>query len=281
MIFKILAKGFVFNRGAYLRDSFNILDFVIVMSAYVTIIQESLAKKGDAYGPQKSGGVSLNALRAFRVLRPLRSITAIKGLRILVQSLLAALPLLKDTIVVLFFFLIIFAIAGIQLIAGKLKYRCIDIFTGRMVIDSDIGLDLQLSDGGIICGSYKCPAGPYYCGKINQNPDHGVTNYDNILWAVIMTFQNITLEGWSDTMKYYEMASGIIIIVFFISSVFIGAFFLLNLTLAVINSSFSRMNEKYMKQAQEERDRKRKLMQDGPKKRDDDEEENDGLFQEE
>jgi len=187
MIIKILARGFVFNEGAYLRDSFNILDFVIVLSAYLTIITTGQDETTSSTG-KKKGGVSLNALRAFRVLRPLRSITAIKGLRILVLSLLSALPLLKDTIVILFFFLLIFAIAGIQLISGNLKNRCIDIYTGRMVIDEDVNLSLGLSDGGILCGSYSCPPGPYFCGKMNSNPDNGVTNFDNILWALMMTF---------------------------------------------------------------------------------------------
>lgn len=180
------------------------------------------------------------------MLRPLRSIQTIKGLKLLVNALLSSLPLLRDTLLVLVFFLLIFAIAGIQLISGNLKKRCIDIVTGRMFEDGSYGL----SDNGVLCGAHKCPSGPgevYYCGKMNANPDGGVTNYDNIFWAFMNTFQNITLEGWSDTMKYYEMTSGLLIIVFFISSVFIGAFFLLNLTLAVINSSFNRMNSEYQR----------------------------------
>ena len=39
MMFKIIGMGFFMNKGAYLRDAFNILDFVIIMSAYVTIAQ--------------------------------------------------------------------------------------------------------------------------------------------------------------------------------------------------------------------------------------------------
>lgn len=39
MVIKVMALGFIFNKGAYLRDPWNILDFVIVMSAYFTIIQ--------------------------------------------------------------------------------------------------------------------------------------------------------------------------------------------------------------------------------------------------
>jgi hypothetical protein len=37
MCLKILCYGFMFNDGAYLRDPWNILDFVIVMSAYLTL----------------------------------------------------------------------------------------------------------------------------------------------------------------------------------------------------------------------------------------------------
>lgn len=35
MVLKILGMGFVFNRDAYLRDAWNILDFVIVMVGYL------------------------------------------------------------------------------------------------------------------------------------------------------------------------------------------------------------------------------------------------------
>lgn len=71
---KILSKGFVLNKGAYLRDAFNILDFVIVMSSYLTIIQEKISSKS---GSKKKGSNIFGGLRVFRVLRPLRSITTI------------------------------------------------------------------------------------------------------------------------------------------------------------------------------------------------------------
>jgi hypothetical protein len=47
------------------------------------------------------------------VLRPLRTITSIKGLRVLVTSVMNALPMMKQTVLVLFFFFLIFAIAGV------------------------------------------------------------------------------------------------------------------------------------------------------------------------
>lgn len=100
MVLKILALGFIIKKGSYLRDSWNMLDFIIVMSGYIGYIFQG-------------GGANLSVLRSFRVIRPLRTISSIQGLRIIVQALISSLPLLGDTILVLLFFFVIFAIAGV------------------------------------------------------------------------------------------------------------------------------------------------------------------------
>ena len=112
MVLKILGLGFIFNPGSYLRDPFNILYFFIVMSAYISMLDSENSN---------GGGVSLTSLRAFRVLKPLRAVNNIPGLRLIVQAILSALPLLKDTIIVLIFFFLIFAIGGVNLFSGMLR----------------------------------------------------------------------------------------------------------------------------------------------------------------
>jgi Ion transport protein len=102
-------------------------------------------------------------------------------------------------------------------------------------------------------GWYKCPE-PYFCGapqdygiglsneNFEQAPymNFGITTFDNIGVGMLTIFQTITLEGWSDLM-YMMMDSGSPIVagVFFISLVFLGAFFLLNVILVVIISNYS------------------------------------------
>ena len=119
MLLKILGLGFIWNKGSYLRDPWNILDFVIVSLAYVQIILQpesssleslKIIKKHDN---SQGSSVSLGGLRAFRVLRPLRTIQRIEGLKVLVTALLTAMPLLRDTIIILLFFFMIFAVAGL------------------------------------------------------------------------------------------------------------------------------------------------------------------------
>lgn len=72
MGFKIFALGFIMNPKAYLRDSWNILDFTIIATAYLPYLTGS------------GSGVNLSSLRSLRVLRPLRTISTIKDLKVLV-----------------------------------------------------------------------------------------------------------------------------------------------------------------------------------------------------
>ena len=54
-----------------------------------------------------------------------------------------------------------------------------------------------------------------------------------------MIFQCVTLEGWSSVMVMLQKVFNEFAFLFFVPLVFIGAFFLLNLTLAVIKSKFT------------------------------------------
>jgi hypothetical protein len=118
MVLKILGLGLIFGPKAYLMDSWNILDFIIVISGYLTLINEMMAGEEtinvDEAGnlDDQSSSVDLSGLRVFRVMRPLKTISSIKGLKVLMQALFGAIPLLRDTIIILLFFFIIFAIGG-------------------------------------------------------------------------------------------------------------------------------------------------------------------------
>ena len=131
MFVKISGLGFVWAKGSYLRDYWNILDFVIVISGYVTLYLEGMAQ-GAASGHKKEfgedtgfgGGADLTGLRVFRVLRPLKTIQNIRGLKVLMTAVLSAIPLLKDTVIILIFFFMLYSIMGTQLLTGELKKRC-------------------------------------------------------------------------------------------------------------------------------------------------------------
>ena len=174
--------------------------------------------------------MNLNALRVFRVLRPLRTISSIKSLKVLLITLFSSLPMLLDSILILAFFFLIFAIAGLQLFSGFLKKRCFQEISGIIFLESDNKLKY--------CGYVNCPNN-YLCGKLIANPNYGVTNFDNILYSFLMVFQSVTLEGWSSIMFGLIKTFSIFSVVYFVPLVFVGSFFLLNLTLAVIKAKFT------------------------------------------
>eukprot|EP00347_Sterkiella_histriomuscorum_P003601 403363663 len=209
---------------------FEFCTILVIVSNSIVLALEDPTNKNQT--SNSSGSFSLSGLRAFRVLRPLRAVSSIEGLKILVQALLAALPLLRDTVIILMFFFLIFGIAGVQLFHGQLKKRCVFIETGKQHLDN------------LLCGgSQECPPG-FFCGKRFESPNGDVTNFDNMLYAILTVFQSVTLEGWSYVMVDVQSVFGVFGILFFIPLVFIGAFFLLNLTLAVINSKFTEAHKR-------------------------------------
>lgn len=46
------------------------------------------------------------------------------------------------------------------------------------------------------CGVRQCPA-KYNCSDTWIGPNDGITQFDNILFAVLTVFQCITMEGWT------------------------------------------------------------------------------------
>ena len=108
MLLKIVTYGFLFEGPkAYLRQPWNILDFMIVCVSILGL----LAKLVPAFG-------RLKALRILRVLRPLRLLQRNPGMKLIITSLLNTLPVVADVFLVVIVFHIIFAIIGMMMFSG-------------------------------------------------------------------------------------------------------------------------------------------------------------------
>ncbi|KAF7469544.1 Hypothetical predicted protein [Marmota monax] len=79
---KIIAYGLLLHPNAYVRNGWNLLDFVIVIVGLFSVILEQLTKEteGGNHSSGKSGGFDVKALRAFRVLRPLRLVSGVPNI---------------------------------------------------------------------------------------------------------------------------------------------------------------------------------------------------------
>merc|ERR1712061_120128 len=71
---KILAQGFVLHPGSYLRNMWKIMDFIVVVTGYITILSENSEEASTGQTSldeeDEASGVDLRTLRAIRVLRP-------------------------------------------------------------------------------------------------------------------------------------------------------------------------------------------------------------------
>nr|XP_020644642.1 voltage-dependent L-type calcium channel subunit alpha-1C isoform X1 [Pogona vitticeps] len=238
---KVIAYGLLFHPNAYLRNGWNLLDFIIVVVGLFSAILEQ-ATKADGVNSigGKGAGFDVKALRAFRVLRPLRLVSGVPSLQVVLNSIIKAMvPLLHIALLVLFV-IIIYAIIGLELFMGKMHKTC--YVTGIL---SDTPAEEEPS-----------PCAPAYAhGRQCQNgsdcrpgwegPKHGITNFDNFAFAMLTVFQCITMEGWTDVLYWMQDAMGYELPwVYFVSLVIFGSFFVLNLVLGVLSGEFSKEREK-------------------------------------
>lgn len=213
---KVVYMGLVFDKNTYLRDSWNVLDFIVVVSGWIELEYSGI-------------GVNLSGLRALRILRPLRSITRVQGMKIVFLSLMESARMLLGSVMLLVFFYLIASIALLQMFMGALKYKCLDLDTGVMA---------GSWDDESICGSVACP-GNQVCAPSLDNPNYGKTHFDNLFMSMLMIYQSVTLEGWFPIMTDLEKAVGRFIIIVYIPIVYLGAFFFMNMTLVAMKSSVS------------------------------------------
>uniref|UniRef100_A0A8C5CD05 Voltage-dependent L-type calcium channel subunit alpha n=1 Tax=Gadus morhua TaxID=8049 RepID=A0A8C5CD05_GADMO len=236
---KIIAYGLVAHQNAYVRNGWNMLDFVIVVIGLFSVVLEVLTKdeKAEEAAAVPGGGFDVKALRAFRVLRPLRLVSGVPSLQVVLNSIIKAMvPLLHIALLVLFV-IIIYAIIGLELFIGKMHATC---YIPVDIIAEDNPAPCAISGHGRTCSMNGT-----VCREGWHGPNDGITNFDNFMFAMLTVFQCITMEGWTDVLYWMNDAMGLELPwVYFVSLVIFGSFFVLNLVLGVLSGEFSKEREK-------------------------------------
>ncbi|XP_066274287.1 sodium channel protein type 4 subunit alpha-like isoform X2 [Branchiostoma lanceolatum] len=249
MLVKVIARGFILTKFTYLRDPWNWLDFLVVCLAFVTF---SLSDLGN-----------LTGIRTFRVLRALKTISIVPGLKTIVNALLKSMKMLGEVMLLIVFCLTVFALFALQVYLGVLRHKCVQNLPENMnVTDIQYAEHIQNSthwfgdDGDwIVCGNAseaaffslgsfgssvktKCPDGYTCLPDIGINPNFGYTGFDDFGMALLTSLQLITLDYWENVYNLIIEASGPWNMLFFIIVVFFGSFYLINLMLAVVAISY-------------------------------------------
>ncbi|XP_039093104.1 sodium channel protein type 10 subunit alpha isoform X3 [Hyaena hyaena] len=237
-LIKILARGFCLNEFAYLRDPWNWLDFSVITLAY---IGEAIDLRG------------ISGLRTFRVLRALKTVSVIPGLKVIVGALIHSVKKLADVTILTVFCLSVFALVGLQLFKGNLKNKCVKNCTALNETGNyssyrkpDFYYNKPGTSDPLLCGNGSdaghCPEG-YFCLKTSENPDFNYTSFDSFAWAFLSLFRLMTQDSWERLYQQTLRASGKMYMVFFVLVIFLGSFYLVNLILAVVTMAYEEQNQ--------------------------------------
>uniref|UniRef100_A0A4W6CG23 Sodium channel protein n=1 Tax=Lates calcarifer TaxID=8187 RepID=A0A4W6CG23_LATCA len=263
---KILARGFCLLPFTFLRDPWNWLDFTVIVMAYLTEFVDL-------------GNVS--ALRTFRVLRALKTISVIPGLKTIVGALIQSVKKLADVMILTVFCLSVFALIGLQLFMGLLRQKCVRslahcinssyspnasfICNNRtwssradFLSSEDNFYKVEGAKDALICGygsdAGKCPDG-FDCLKVGRNPNYGYTSFDTFGWAFLALFRLMTQDYWEKLFHQTLRSAGKTYMVFFVLVIFLGSFYLVNLILAVVAMAYEEQNQATIAEAwQKERE---------------------------
>ncbi|KAG8450975.1 hypothetical protein GDO86_003308 [Hymenochirus boettgeri] len=236
---KIVAYGFFLHSDAYLRNCWNILDFTIVSVGVFTVILEQINKIQGVTAPAGGTGFNVKALRAFRVLRPLRLVSGVPSLQVVLNSIIKAMvPLLHIALLVLFM-IIIYAIVGLELFSGKMHKTCYYIGTDVIATVEKPSPCSTSSQGR------HCTINGTECRSWWPGPNNGITHFDNFGFAMLTVYQCITMEGWTEVLYWVNDAIGNEWPwIYFVSLILLGSFFVLNLVLGVLSGEFTKEREK-------------------------------------
>ncbi|XP_049490282.1 voltage-dependent L-type calcium channel subunit alpha-1S [Panthera uncia] len=240
---KIIAYGFLFHQDAYLRSGWNVLDFIIVFLGVFTVILEqvNVIQSNTAPMSSKGAGLDVKALRAFRVLRPLRLVSGVPSLQVVLNSIFKAmLPLFHIALLVLFM-VIIYAIIGLELFKGKMHKTC--YFIGTDIVAT---VENEKPSPCARTGSGRpCTINGSECRGGWPGPNHGITHFDNFGFSMLTVYQCITMEGWTDVLYWVNDAIGNEWPwIYFVTLILLGSFFILNLVLGVLSGEFTKEREK-------------------------------------
>jgi len=206
---KSVALGLVLDKGSYLRESWNVLDFFIVCSSLVDLALTSIDLP------------VIKILRLLRTLRPLRFISHNVAMKTIVVALLESVGHIVNVMIVVMVVWIMFAILGVNLFAGKFFYCSIDPY--------------QLHT------ETEC----LYVGGQWKRYD---SNFDSVPQAMMTLFVVSSLEGWPDIMIQAVDATAVdegpaienasLNAYFFVAFILIGTFFFLNFFIGVLFLNF-------------------------------------------
>jgi voltage-dependent calcium channel len=237
-------------RRAFLRHSFNRLDFISVVAFWVSFILQFF---------NIESGRHVYVFRMLSCLRIMRLLRLTSGTSVILRSLKKAAPLLLNVGFLIGFFWLIFAIIGVQSFKSSLRRQCVwqdpinasnnwtnslqfcGGYLNNTTYEPMPWLKLDGSPGASSAKGFYCPV-QSVCQEVS-NPYSGSVSYDNVLQSAELVFVLMTTNTFTDLMYYTTNSDYLAAALFSAIGVVILYFWLVNLLIAVITSTFQVIRE--------------------------------------
>lgn len=239
---------------AYLRHTFNRLDFIAIISFWITAALSFLGLET---------ADSIYIFRALSCLRALRLLSITSGTTTILQSLKKSAPLLLNVGFFVGFFFVLFAIIGVQSFKGSFQRYCVWIDPAgqsNYTLNQPCGgyLDANGVKQSFISSKtgqatsedpkgYICPIG-LMCLETGAN-FNGTQSFNDVFSSAMLVIVVASANTWTDLM-YHAMASDFFAAcIFFIAILIVLNFWLVNLFIAVINQMFAKIRDETKRSA--------------------------------
>jgi len=254
-VMKVIAQGFAFGEGAYLKSPWNQFDFLLVTLSIIL-------------APIASG--HLTVLRLLRALQPLRMFAKYRSGRLVIRTMARALPLLGDVGLFFLWFIIVFAIAAVTLFGGRTSTRWYTVpeeqalnetfvfpsgsareicatLEEEWLGDESVGSPGTYPDhyasSCVYTQEYTNRSATEYCCDSRVDAHDGYLNFDNAGRAGIIALNAMTIDGWNELLNELSYAVGFApSLIWFGFVVVIGGFFVMELFTSVICATLTQMN---------------------------------------
>ncbi|KAJ0069909.1 hypothetical protein NL108_016138 [Boleophthalmus pectinirostris] len=257
---KILSRGFCLGPFTYLRDSWNRLDVVIIITGFLFLSEPMMC------------------LRSLRFLKVLGLFSATRRHAKMFGRVLNRL---WDVLFFTLLVLTVFSVIGMSWFSGSMWNICVRHWeqdnssfliepTNFPNVTQDDQVDSQFNyteyiynseniyftehhDEPQICGNTslasQCPEG-FICLQVHRDPNF--KNFDSFEEAFLSTFRLMMRDFWEALAGEVMQANGTPMMIFFVVTLFICSFSLSAFIIASFFISFTEQTEKELRQAQQD-----------------------------
>ncbi|KAI1884137.1 hypothetical protein AGOR_G00223350 [Albula goreensis] len=170
-LLEMLLKWVAYGFKTYFTNAWCWLDFLVLDVSLISLMADRLG---------------YSELRTFRALGPLRALSRFDGTRVVVNTLVGAIPFMFSVSLVCLFLWLIFCIMGVNMFAGKFYY-CINITTWEMFHASEVDNKTQCFD--------------LMWMNMSRWINH-IDNFDNVRNGYLSLLKVASFSGWKGIMYF-------------------------------------------------------------------------------